>query len=156
MKWNEALFRALGEIDAEAVPDKVAGLPEQEDDAEVPRQRKQNPRRLVPVLTAAVLLCGGSVFSRLFGRRDPRKGMLQTGPPSFRNRSRRRRKRPSSRSRTREPERAPSSAISPPVPSTISSPSRGRWIFPGRRSPPGSRRFSLRRIPNGSRFRGRP
>ena len=29
MKWNEALFRALGEIDAEAVPDKVAGSPEQ-------------------------------------------------------------------------------------------------------------------------------
>ena len=59
MKWNEALFRALGEIDPEAVPDKVAGSTEQEDDAEVPRRRKRSPRRLVPVLTAAVLLCGG-------------------------------------------------------------------------------------------------
>ena len=59
MKWNEAVFRALGEIDAEAIPDKVAGSEKQEDDAEVPRRRKRSPRRLVLVLTAAVLLCAG-------------------------------------------------------------------------------------------------
>ena len=48
MKWNEALFRALGEIDAEAIPDKVAGSEEGEDDAEVPRRRKRSWCSLTP------------------------------------------------------------------------------------------------------------
>ena len=61
MKWNEAVFRALGEIDADAVPDRVAGGVEQEDDAEVPGRRRPSGRRRrpVPLLTAAVLLCAG-------------------------------------------------------------------------------------------------
>ena len=81
MKWNEALFRALGEIDPEAVPDKVAGSPDGEDDAEVPRQRKRSPRRLVPVLTAAVLFCGGiGLFAALRTER-PAEGDPADRPP---------------------------------------------------------------------------
>ena len=59
MKWNEAVFRALGEISAEAVPDAVTGGDGTEDDAEVPRRRARRYRRPVPVLIAAVLLCAG-------------------------------------------------------------------------------------------------
>lgn len=59
MKWNEAVFRALGEIDADAVPDKVAGEAGGEDDAEVPRRRRRDGRRPVLALIAAVLLCAG-------------------------------------------------------------------------------------------------
>ncbi|MBQ3636883.1 MAG: hypothetical protein II953_00840, partial [Clostridia bacterium] len=81
MKWNEALFRALGEIDPEAVPDKVAGSPDGEDDAEVPRQRKRSPRRLVPVLTAAILLCSGiGLFAALRTER-PAEGDPAERPP---------------------------------------------------------------------------
>ena len=59
MKWNEAVFRALGEIDPDAVPDAVAGKEGTEDDAEVPRGKTGSGRRLIPVLAAAVLLCAG-------------------------------------------------------------------------------------------------
>ena len=87
MKWNEALFRALGEIDPEAVPDKVAGSTEQEDDAEVPRRRKRSPRRVVPVLTAAVLLCtlcaGIGLFAALH-REAPAEGDPAGEPPAVR------------------------------------------------------------------------
>ena len=84
MKWNEALFRALGEIDAEAVPDKVAGSPDGEDDAEVPRRRKRSPRRLVPVLTAAVLFCGGIGLFAALHRETPAEGDPAGEPPAVR------------------------------------------------------------------------
>ena len=85
MKWSEAIFRALGEIDAEAVPDTVAGSPGGEDDAEVPRRRRRSQRRLLPALTAAVLVFGGiGLFAALRTGEppeDPRGRTSAAGDP---------------------------------------------------------------------------